>query len=110
MRDHLVICGNGSARVNPGALEVAINLSRHSRSEKNINVRIDDISSRLADNLPPLLTDLLEIASYVFCADQFTNRGSVQMRDMGADWRRQFRFVIPVRNPTFWRSNDVVET
>ena len=28
---------------------------------------------------------------------------------MGADWRRNFRFVIPVRNPNHWNNRKVLE-
>jgi hypothetical protein len=28
-------------------------------------------------------------------------------RAMGADWRRSFRFVVPVRNPAFWNRREV---
>jgi hypothetical protein len=27
------------------------------------------------DNIPDVLTDMLEITAYVYCADQFTKRG-----------------------------------
>lgn len=50
---------------------------------------------------------MLEIAAYVYCADQFTTRGSELLTDMGADWRRKFRFKIPVRCPDVWARSDV---
>jgi 7-cyano-7-deazaguanine synthase in queuosine biosynthesis len=57
--------------------------------------------------IPDRLADLLELACYVYCADQFTRRDTARMRKMGAAWRRQFRFRIPVRDSTFWRRVDV---
>src|SRR5262249_46190508 len=51
----------------------------------------------------------LEIATYVYCADQATSRGGDAQVGMGAAWRRSFRFVIPVRNPNHWNSRQVLE-
>ena len=56
-----------------------------------------------------MLTDLLEIAAYVYAADGATRRGGLTMRAMGADWHRRFRFDIPVRNPELWSSPPVQE-
>jgi predicted nucleic acid-binding protein len=63
----------------------------------------------MADNIPDVLTDMLEIAAYVYCADQFTKRGTELMTNMGADWRRKFRFRIPVRCPDVWGKDSVRE-
>ena len=52
---------------------------------------------------------MLEIAAYVYCADQFTKRGTELMTNMGADWRRKFRFRIPVRCPDVWGKDSVRE-
>ena len=60
----------------------------------------------LAD-VPPLLEDLLEIAAYVLAADAATDRGDPTLPDMGEDWRRRFRFVIPVRRPEVWASSEL---
>src|SRR5262249_53653313 len=60
-------------------------------------------------NIPGLLIDLIEIATYVFCADQAISRGGEAQQGMGADWRRDFRFVIPVRNPVHWNRRGVLE-
>jgi hypothetical protein len=52
---------------------------------------------------------MLEVAAYVYCADQFTKRGTSQMTEMGAEWRRQFRFKIPVRRLEIWSKLEVCE-
>ena len=56
--------------------------------------------TRVHSIVPDLLIDLVEIATYVYCADKATGRGGDAQVGMGADWRRSFRFVIPVRNLT----------
>jgi hypothetical protein len=60
-------------------------------------------------NVPDRLTDLLQIACYVHCADQFASRGGLRMRRMGADWRRRFRFRVPVRDLSFWSRPAVLD-
>ena len=59
--------------------------------------------------MPDLLIDLIEIATYIYCADQATSRGGDAQVGMGSAWRRNFRFVIPVRNPNHWNSRKVLE-
>jgi hypothetical protein len=46
----------------------------------------------------------------VFTADKLIQRGSNQMRGMGADWRRNLRFRIPVRNREIWCQQEVYDT
>lgn len=75
----------------------------------NITLKISDITRRMVANLPELYTDLLEIATYVYCADQATPRGGSGVRDVGAKWRRNMHFVIPVRKPDFWCGQQVTE-
>jgi len=73
----------------------------------NITLKISDIQQKLVANLPELYTDLLEIATYVYCADQAAPRGGSGARDRGAKWRRNMYFVVPVRKPDFWSNQKV---
>ncbi|MGA2172610.1 MAG: sigma factor-like helix-turn-helix DNA-binding protein [Sedimentisphaerales bacterium] len=75
----------------------------------NIALKISDLTRKMVANLPALYADLLEIATYVYCADQTTPRGGSGARDAGANWRRNMRFVISVRRPDFWSGKEVVE-
>jgi hypothetical protein len=70
----------------------------------NVNLKVSDISQKMMANMSPALIDLLEIATYVYCADQATTRGGGTARNYGAGWRREFRFHIPVREPDLWSS------
>lgn len=74
----------------------------------NINLKIEDISRKLVIDVPDLLTDLIEIATYVFVADQVTTRGGDRFLHMGRRWRRKFRLAIAVREPNRWSSPNVV--
>jgi hypothetical protein len=58
--------------------------------------------------VPDHLIDLIEIAAYIYCADQATSRGGEVQAGMGSHWRRRFRFVIPVRQPDHWNSPKVL--
>lgn len=75
--------------------------------DSNVVLKVGDISQRMVANIAPTLLDLLDIATYVYCADQATTRGGASSWDYGANWRRQFRFHIPVREPDLWSSRPV---
>lgn len=108
MPERFVFCGGlKTGRSRPNALHIDVNAPVG--SPNRVNLELGDLSKRLADNIPDVLTDLLEIAAYVYCADQFTTRGTNQMTDMGAEWRRQFHFKIPVRCPETWTKPEVCE-
>lgn len=104
MAERLVLCGQAEARCaqNEETLRLSLDGPR-----PNIALRIEDVSRRMVANVPNLLTDLIEIATYVFCADQAVSRGGDVMKAMGTAWRRQFRLVVPVREPERWSSPEV---
>jgi len=104
MPERLVVCGNAKRTGGRSTLRLAL-----SGRSQNITLKLEDISKKLVQNIPGLLSDLIEIATYVFCADQATSRGGEVQRGMGADWRRDFRFVIPIRNPGHWNRRNVLE-
>ncbi len=74
---------------------------------RNVNLRVDYITRGMLGNVPDLLADLLEISSYVFCADQRASRGSEKLTNYGRDWRRDMQFSIPVRCPDVWSDAQV---
>ena len=108
MREHFVFCGGLIASRNKSAI-LHLDVNAPTGSPSRINLRIDHISRRLAENIPDLLTDMLEVAAYVYCADQFTGRGTSQMTEMGAEWRRRFRFNIPVRCLSVWKNPSILD-
>jgi hypothetical protein len=64
-----------------------------SGGQQNVDLRIQDISERFAANISEVFIDLLEIAAYVYCADQAVTRGDKTDRGLGANWRRRPRPV-----------------
>lgn len=104
-----ILCGGAdSARVSAGN-SLKLDIEAPKGDAAKVNLHIEHLTKTMVANVPDRLADLLEIACYVFCADQFVSRGGNQMRKMGADWRRSFRFSIPVREPDFWRQKDVID-
>jgi 7-cyano-7-deazaguanine synthase in queuosine biosynthesis len=101
-----VLCGGVQAP--PGAASEAdpIRLDRPG-SGGNVNLSIFDISRKQVQ-LPDAVLDLLDLAAYVYCADQAVSRGGSGVRDMGAGWRRRFAFHVPVRQLDLWSSAEVL--
>jgi 7-cyano-7-deazaguanine synthase in queuosine biosynthesis len=97
--EHLVLCGGLRSTERKGAKAHHLYITGPG---KNIELRIADIRRTLLSNVPDVLTDLLELAAYVYCADGTVRRGGSTMAQMGRDWRRRFRFVVPVRRPEVW--------
>ena len=102
---HLVLCGGVEERKEPDAS--CLSLSLHG-SSANVRLQIADISSRVLANIPDVLVDLLEVASYIYAADSAITRGGRTDARMGERWRRQFRFVIPVRRFDLWSSDPML--
>jgi hypothetical protein len=104
--DHIILCGGTPAprRADPDSL-VRLDLGG---DEPSVDLEIDNISRRLSSAVPDILTDLIEIASYVYCADQAVTRGGEGVLAFGAQWRRNFVFHIPVRRPSIWSSPAVL--
>jgi hypothetical protein len=103
--ERVILCGglaaSGTAR---GKDAVCLSLSGR---DSNVTLQVGDITRRMVANLDPVLLDLLEIATYVYCADQATSRGSGSSRDYGASWRRRFQLCVPVREHELWSSAPV---
>jgi 7-cyano-7-deazaguanine synthase in queuosine biosynthesis len=109
--EHLVLCGGLDRPSGEGTLPVQLSLHGPSR---NVRLRIEDISAPLVANVPDVLVDLLDVAAYVYAADNAVPRGGPTDEPMGARWRRRLRLVVPVRDPDLWAqdaiSSALVET
>lgn len=79
-------------------------------SDGNVHLKIENIQTKLLQNLTSPLQDLLEIGSYIYSADQSISRGGAVGKGDGKDWRRDFHFDIQVRNPDFWNRSDIKES
>jgi hypothetical protein len=103
--DRVILCGGVAAPASArGKPALALDLQP---PNGNVMLKLLDISGRMTANMAPVLVDLLEIATYVYCADQAATRGGPTSQDFGAAWRRRFEFHIPVREPDLWSSKPV---
>lgn len=108
MREHLILCGNAKLTSREKVWREADAVSLDAgRKNGNVNLRISDITDKMTAKLPDVAADLVELATYVYCADQATRRGGDTEFEYGQKWRRKFRFEIPVRQPDFWRDGKV---
>jgi len=57
---------------------------------------------RLARELPPEASDLIEIAAMAYAADRLAPRPSERDGVDGSGWGRQLRLEVPVRDPDLW--------
>jgi hypothetical protein len=100
MADHLFLCGlTPIERENyAGGRELQLH-----GPKKNLRLEMEGFRRWLSEVEPELLTDLIEIATYVFAADNLVSRGGDAFKNMGKAWRRRFRLVIAVRQPGIWK-------
>ena len=77
-------------------------------AEVNVRLELDDIRRQLVEAEPPLLTDLVEIAAYVFAADCSVRRGGPALKGMGERWKRRFHLVVAVRAPGLWTQPQIL--
>lgn len=106
--DFLILCGGarGSSRsqrwkaVQPKRIGI-------DQGRNRVHFRVDSLPKQLIVDLPAAVFDLMEIAAYVYTADQACGRGGEREFEYGTSWRRSFRFEIPVREPDLWNSQEV---
>lgn len=82
-------------------------------STSNVHLEIERLQRAVWREIPAVLLDLIEIAGYVYAADQAVQRGGLGLPSTGAigqGWRRSFRFQIPVRQLAVWKRRDVRDT
>ncbi len=110
---------NDTYLISCGALELPTDAAEKYRKtiqldthplEGNINFKYENISERLARDIPDIGWDMLEIGAYVYCADQAVSRGGQVLRGHGIDWYRNFELHIPVRCHEIWNSEAVNKT
>lgn len=104
--ERAILCGDVPVGSLPFGSDKTLQL-RLWGSARNVKLKIKDIQSHLLQDIPSRFHDLLEIATYVYVADQAITRGASGVDVFGADWRRRLFFRIPVRNPDLWNSRGV---
>jgi hypothetical protein len=107
--ERTILCGS-TERLEESAETEAVQL-RMWGPDANVHLSIEDVARGMFEEIPDRYLDLIDIATYVYCADQAITRanggrvdGSDAAPEIGEGWRRTLRFCIPVREPDRWRS------
>lgn len=78
---------------------------------KNVTFHVPNLIQK-AGHIPDRYLDLLELASYVYCADRYVSRGSSESPSF-TGWHRRFRHIAAVRDHKFWsdtKTHTLLET
>jgi Calcineurin-like phosphoesterase len=99
----VVLPADDPLRVGRHAVELATQ-----GEDANVHIRLMDLARVFDRHLSPRMEDALEIAAYVYAADCATQRAGAWANDDTTEpWKRDMRFVIPVRDLPFWDCPDV---
>ncbi len=100
--EHTIVCGGLTIPAQgAGSPPIALHLG-DGPAHTRVNLRIADLHQTLYLNLPAVFHDLVEIATYVYCADQAVIRSGQDTDRFGGKWRQRLHLHIPVREPAFW--------
>ena len=77
--------------------------------DENVQLRIEDLHATLCRNIPEQFFDLVEIAAYVYCADQALRRIGQDTDTFGGNWHRGMHFHVPVRCVDLWNRSEIKE-
>lgn len=106
--ERYILCGDSKTVVPAESQADALGLHLYGADDDHkITLQIDDIRTQMYKEVPARFRDLLDIATYVFAADQAIERGAKDVETFGSSWRRHFHFSVPVSDVEFWRSDDV---
>src|SRR5947209_5684733 len=107
-RDFAFRCGGASGSALPHTKPPPRELSFRGAGA-NVCLRVEDVSSALWARVPELARDLIDVATFVYAADQSCSRGGSCDEEFGDRWRRRLHLSVAVRRPEVWSSLDVRE-
>jgi hypothetical protein len=81
----------------------------HGGAQVNVRFCVEDVREGLWADVPGEFLDLLDVATYVYAADQAVTRGGYRDEGMGHRWRRRLHLAVAVRDPARWSSPSVRE-
>lgn len=77
--------------------------------DANFEIKSERIEASFNRNLNGRLSDFIDIASCIFAADSRISRGSKLRPNLGSSWRRRLNFRFAVREPEFWRQEQITK-
>ncbi len=105
---HVILCGGATLSARGGdwkqiaPVSLAIGDGVH-----DVHLHLHDLTKSMSENPSDVATDLLEIAAFVYAADQAVRRGGKSEFEYGSKWRRHFWIELPVRQPQFWADEKI---
>ena len=104
-----VFCNGVIPHNNINKKERILELNWHNgpKNSNNVKLLLPDFI-RSVYHLPEHICDLLEISSYIYCADRLSKRGDINLIEYHS-WARHFIFHIAVRKPSFWNQKEVIK-
>ena len=105
-KNYLFLCGN-VRRHEPSGYDV--HHFELGKDKRMIHMDIEAISRKMVQKIPDVMKDLLEIATYVYCADQKIPRGGPAEFEYGQKWNRELTLEIPVREYERWSQSSITE-
>ncbi len=102
-KTHVILCG-GNVAGPKNALRLELGKGRGKMS-----LDVDALTEKTMQRLPAALHDLLEIATYVYVADQAISRGGTKEFEYGKKWVRHIQLRIPVREYDLWSAPEINE-
>lgn len=110
MKSYLYLCNAATANLEDYS-DYKIETLDAIGTEGNVNIKFEDISSKLFSSISNRSVDLLEIASYIYSADSGSSRGSGWINDgCSENWIRNIEINISVRDYEFWSQSEVIST
>jgi 7-cyano-7-deazaguanine synthase in queuosine biosynthesis len=101
-----ILCDQATGRGLPDSGRNGLHLRRFG-PRPNVVLNVEDLRRATWADVPDVFLDLLDLAAYVYAADQAVKRGGDTGKRWGEDWRRVLHFAVPVRLPEVWSRNDV---
>ena len=86
---HVFFCGGAKPEMESAARGIELNI------HKNIRFEIGQFLERLVTNFPDHVMDLMDIAAYVYVADQMTSRGVAFFVSMARTGDEHLTFILP---------------
>src|SRR5215510_10536576 len=103
---HLVLCNGATAGSSKRRFQTTrLEYRSGARNEQNIVIGLPPFIGSLG-TVPERVLDLIELASYVYCADRRIGRGSSDSLEYSA-WSRRLLFRVKVRDRPFWSGTAV---
>lgn len=104
--EHLILCGGAPKCKQDGGKVHELCLGKN---KDMINLDVDALTKKMVEEIPSVMHDLLEIATYVYVGDQLISRGGEKSFDYGNKWHRVLRYRIPVCEYGVWSDDTVTE-